>query len=280
MKRYITPLLLSLLVTACATSEQKAMELAETDTQLASYYWQLNDAKDASGNTITSLFVQKQKPIQIEFSEGRFSVKNLCNALSGLYTVTETTISFGQAASTKMLCGDPKIDALDNEMGKRILNSSAYQLSPPTDEKPALLQLKTSNNEDLTFVGIPTPDTRYRSQGETIFLEIAPQFAPSDTSAKPVPQVRQVYYNTQGIRTAADPWQPLTQTIEGLTIEEGIHQVVRVKRYNMTNDQTASKAVYVMDQIIEAQVIQPKKLTKRPETEEEAVKTKRLKKKK
>ena len=85
MKRYLL-LMLPLALAACTQPAQEATPAAaETAAatpaaaapeaaSLSTHYWQLADAKAADGTRIDALFVQADKPVQLEFVEGRLAI--------------------------------------------------------------------------------------------------------------------------------------------------------------------------------------------------------------
>ena len=122
MKRYLL-LMLPLALAACtkpaqdatpaATAEPAAAAAVETPpvdagASLPGYHWQLTDAKGADGKRIDGLFVRADSPVQLDFADGRVSVSNTCNRMSGGYTLEADKLTFTPMASTMMACPDGK----------------------------------------------------------------------------------------------------------------------------------------------------------------------------
>ena len=109
MKRYLL-LMLPLALAACTqpATEQTTAPVEATApaapaldaASLSSHYWQLADAKAADGTRIDALFVQADKPVQLEFVEGRLAISNTCNRQSAGFTVEGDKLTVSPAAST------------------------------------------------------------------------------------------------------------------------------------------------------------------------------------
>jgi heat shock protein HslJ len=271
MKRCLI-LMLPFALAACAKTPQgepatppaavapAATQAAPTDTTaLSAYHWRLNDAKDASGKRIDALFVNADKPLQLDFAGGRISVSNTCNHMGGTYSVEGDKLKFDRLASTLMACADPKLMALDQEIGKRLETESTFALQ--SGDAPTLT-LTGSNGDVLTFKGDPTAETRYGGKGETTFLEVAAQTKPCSQPLIPNKQclqVREIKYDGQGIKTGTDgEFQNFYDEIEGYTHEAGIRNVLRVKRYKRDPVAAdASSIVYVLDMVVESEMVKP-----------------------
>jgi heat shock protein HslJ len=271
MKRCLI-LMLPFALAACAKTPQgepatppaavapAATQAAPADTTaLTAYHWRLNDAKDASGKRIDALFVNADKPLQLDFAGGRISVSNTCNHMGGAYSVEGDKLKFDRLASTLMACADPKLMALDQEIGKRLEGESTFALQP--GDAP-ILTLTGGNGDVLTFKGDPTAETRYGGKGETTFLEVAAQTKPCSHPLIPNKQclqVREIKYDDQGIKTGSDgEFQNFYEGIEGYTHEAGIRNVLRVKRYKRDPvPADAASIVYVLDMVVESETVKP-----------------------
>ncbi len=269
MKRYLI-LMLPLALAACAKTPQgepvtpptstapAATQPAPADTTaLSAYHWRLSEAKDTSGNRIDALFVNADKPLQLDFAEGRVSVGNTCNHMGGAYSVEGDKLKFDRLASTLMACADAKLMALDQEIGKRLEAESTFALQ--SGDAP-MLTLTGSNGDVLTFKGEPTAETRYGGPGETAFLEVAAQTKPCNHPLIPdmkCLQVREIKYDAQGIKTGtAGEFRNFYEGIEGYTHEAGVRNVLRVKRYKRDPvPADASSVAYVLDMVVESETV-------------------------
>ncbi len=263
MKRYLTALLLLTSLAGCANSSNQNQTILSSTPQekLTNYYWQLQEAKDKQETPISVLFIQADKPIQIEFKKQSFNISNICNNINGIYFLKEKEILFESIAATKKMC-DEKLIALDDEISKYLQKTVTYNIA--SDKEKTFLTLNTYQGNTLKFIGIPTPETRFNSDGEIIYLEIAPQKTPchkSGLSKKECFQVRQIYYDDKGIKTQkTTPWQDLDQNIEGFQFQSGIRNILRVKKYPIANSsEKTSNFVYIFDMVIESENVQLKR---------------------
>ena len=271
MKRCLI-LMLPLALAACAKTPQNepatppstaapaTMQSAPADTTaLSAYHWRLNEAKDASGKRIEALFVNADKPLQLDFAERRVSVSNTCNHMGGAYSVEGDKLKFDRLASTLMACADSKLMALDQEIGKRLEAESTFALQ--SGDAPTLT-LTGGNGDVLTFKGDPTAETRYGGPGETAFLEVAAQTKPCNHPLIPnmqCLQVREIKYDDKGIKTGTDgEFQNFYGNIEGYRHEPGIRKIVRVKRYAIKNPPAdGSSLAYILDMVVESETVKP-----------------------
>ena len=269
MKRYLL-LMLPLALAACtppapetstpATDAAVAAPAAALDVAtLSGHYWQLAEAKAADGTRIEALFVQADKPVQLEFVDGRLAISNTCNLQSAGFSVEGDKLTVSAAASTMMACPDPKLMALDQEVSKRLEGTSSAALQ--AGEAPQLT-LTNAAGDVLTFKGVPTPATRFGGPGERVFFEVAAQTKPCSHPLIPdkqCVQVREIKFDEQGLRTGEPgEWQPLYQDIEGFTHTPGTRNVVRVNRYTVANPPAdGSSIAYVLDMVVESEIVKP-----------------------
>lgn len=233
-------------------------EPAATDAAaLSAYHWRLADAKDAKGQRIEALFVDADKPLRLDFADGRVSAGNTCNRMGSAYSVEGNQLKFERLTSTLMACADSRLMALDEQIGKRLEGASAFALrsgAAPT------LTLTGGNGDVLSFKGEPTAETRYGGPGETVFLEVAAQTKPCSHPLIPdmqCLQVREIKYDAQGAKTGTDgAFENFYGNIEGYTHEPGIRNVVRVKRYTIKNPPAdGSSLAYVLDMVVESETV-------------------------
>lgn len=223
---------------------------------LAGYHWKLQSATDAQGARIAALFVRPDRPVQLDFADGRLSVSQLCNAKAAPYRIEQGRLLLGPMLSTMMACVQPQLDALDQAVVRRLSSKPAISL----DREGAMPQLKlvTASGDVLLFTGQPTAETRYGGPGATMFLEVAPREVPCDTPMSrgaTCLNVRERHYDSHGLKAGEPgPWHALVQTIEGYTHAPGVRNVLRVKRYASG---TAVGDVYVLDMVVESQSATP-----------------------
>jgi len=235
------------------TSETPAPSI-DAPALLRQYHWRLTDASDAQGKRIEALFVRADKPVQLDFRDGRLGVSNTCNRMGGSYTLSDASLTIGRLASTLMACTDSALMALDQEVSKRL--EGTLKLAA-TQEDAARLTLTTATGDTLVFTGDPTAETRYGGPGERVFLEVAAETKPCSHPLIPDKQclqVREIQYDDKGLKVGTPgAFQHFYDSIEGYTHEPGIRNVLRVDRYTVKNPPAdASSSAYVLDMVVES----------------------------
>ncbi len=169
------PLAVAVLV-ACVSAPPSAGAATPDVAQLAAYHWQLAEATNHQGQRITVLFVRPDKPLQLDFTDGRLSVRNACNGMGGSYRIENGRLMVGPMMHTMIACADPALNRLDGLIGHRLARHPAIAVTEH-DGAPQL-QLRTTSGDTLAFTGVPTPETRYGGPGMTEFLEVAAKTVP------------------------------------------------------------------------------------------------------
>ncbi|RZA37449.1 MAG: DUF4377 domain-containing protein [Lysobacteraceae bacterium] len=263
MKRYLI-LALPLALAACArppqgepaappaTAAASPVPAAEAKaSSLSAQHWRLSDAKDAQGKRIDVLLVDADKPLQLDFAEGRIGIGNACNRMGAAYSVDGGRMKFEPMVSTQMACADTRLMTLEQEIGRRLESGVSFVQDAQT------LTLTTTSGDVLVFQGTPTAEIRYGGPGETVFLEVAAKTQPCSHPLIPdmqCLQVRELKYDDKGIKTGTDgAFENFHDSIEGYTHEPGIRNVLRVKRYTIKNPPAdASALAYRLDMVVES----------------------------
>lgn len=224
---------------------------ADVAGQLPRFHWQLAEATDGRGQKLSALFAG-DAPIQLDFAEGRVSVDHLCNRMGGGYTLQGDKLAFGRMASTMMACVDPARTAQERAASELLTGEFSVAL----DAAAPTLALTRHDGTRLLFKGQETAESRYGA-GETVFLEVAAHTRPCPhplIKDKQCLQVREVHFDDKGLRQGEPgQWQNFFDDIEGYQHQEGIRNVVRVKRYTRPNPPAdASANVYVLDLVVES----------------------------
>lgn len=259
MKR-ISVLFLMLLMLAAPgckrgqTSSTTPDEAAEgsSDPRLSAYHWQLVDATSAAGERLDALFPNPERPVTLDFAEGRVSVSNACNRMGGSFTVTDGAFSVGGLMQTEMACEAPLMRA-ESAIAGVLAGGGTLQL-----EADDVLVLTTPAGDTLSFHGEPTADTRFGGPGERVFFEVAAQRVACSHPMIPDYQclhVREVRYDDNGLQVEHGEWEYLYQDIEGYTHEPGTRNVIRVNRYTVQNPPAdGSSVAYVLDMVVESEL--------------------------
>ena len=224
---------------------------------LTANHWVLDNATDSAGKRIDALFVRADKPVTLNFIDGRLAVDNTCNRMGGDYTVAGSTLTVSPMASTMMACADQTLMALDQAVGSRLEGTlKIEQLDAAT------LKLSTAAGDVLTLRGEPTAETRYGGPGATVFLEVNAQTKPCSHPLIPDKQclqVREVHYDDKGLEQGQrGAFENFYDGIEGYTHEAGVRNVLRVKRYAVKNPPAdASSQAYVLDMVVGSKIVKP-----------------------
>lgn len=257
------PMLLLLpLLAACATATPApGTDRAETvDAQtLGAYHWQLRDANDRNGQRLGDLFARPQQPLQLDLRDGRLGVANACNRLGAAYRIEDGRLVLGHMAQTMMACADPALSKLDQAIGERLEGKPRIEWHTRAEPR---LRLATDSGDVLDFVGVPTAETRYGGPGETVFLEVDAHKQPCSHPLMPNQRclkVRERHYDANGLATGTPgEWRLLSQDIEGYAHEDGLRNVLRVKRYEIRNPPAdAPSQALLLDMVVSSERTEP-----------------------
>ena len=202
------------------------------------------------------LFANPDKPLQLDFADGRVAVGNTCNRMGGEATLTGTRLAIGQMISTQMACADAALMAMERAAGTRLAGDHAVTL---VAGDPPRLELVNAAGDTLAFIGTATAQTRFGMAPERVFLEVAAERVDCHHPVMPDSrclQVRELQYDAAGLRTGAGAWGPLYQEIEGYDHRAGTRTVVRLDRYQRRDvPADASAVAYVLDMVVESELV-------------------------
>lgn len=252
----LLPLSLALLASvACSPKPPAGQQSADAPVafdaaRLPAFHWKLVEATAADGSRIDALFPRADKPLQVDFAEGRLQVSNTCNRIGGGYQLDGQRLSVAPMVQTQMACPDSTLMAADEAIRQRLEAGGLLGF-----DGDALVY--TAAGETLRFAGEPTADTRYGGPGERVFLEVAAQRVPCSHPLIPDYQclhVRDVSYDDKGLKKGVGEWRFLYQNIEGYQHEPGVRNVLRLKRYPVANPPAdAASVAYVLDMVVESE---------------------------
>lgn len=222
---------------------------------LGRYHWQLASATASDGHRLDGLFAHPDKPLQIDFNDGRLRISHTCNVISGSYRVEGDKLDIGRLVHTMMFCADRPLMTMEQMASQRLHGTLGFAVRDAGPQPK--LRLTTSDGDTLLFAGVPTPETRYGGPGTTEFLEVAAQTVPcgaTPTAGLTCLSVRRRYYGSHGLQAGKPgPWHVLQQPIEGYTHHPGVRNVLRVKRYAIRHPAAGMPDhAYVLDMVVES----------------------------
>lgn len=274
MKRSLLLLPLALAIVACTPQKPATDTAAPTAsapatapttapiaggaTLLGDHHWRLTEATNKNGERIGSLFVRADKPLTLNFANGRINVGNTCNVVAGSYSVENGHLKVGQMAQTMMACVEKPLMHLDTLISEKLRANPALTLDVAA--APPKLTLVTDAGDTLVFTGEPTAQTRFGGEPERVFMEVAAQTQPCNHPLIPnhqCLQVREIKFDENGLRVGEPgEWQPLYQDIEGYTHQPGVRNVLRLNRFQVKNPPAdGSSIAYVLDMVVESETV-------------------------
>ena len=236
---------------------------------LVAYEWRLVDARDAAGVVMADVLDHGGTDTRLGFADiridgngresqtdgstGYADVAGPCNASSRHYRVAGDVIDFNvegppgspDVVSTLMSCG-AEMDAL----GRRIRDFLGTLRFSIIDGPAPRLQLEDAGGRSMTFLGSPTPATRFGSAGEPLELDVGPRRVPCAHLTIPGSDCLLVRRLGSGpdrpvVSADVEPW-PLRQEIEGFDHEAGMRYVIHVLRFMLPEPQRdGSSEAYV-----------------------------------
>lgn len=236
----------------------------DKEISLEAYHWRLFAAADKSGQPLPAIPGADGKQVTLNFTDRQVSVDGLCNLMSGGYTVNGSKISITQPVSTMKACMDETLMRNEHEVGKLLPTASEWNMakadSAPDNPAP-VLTLTFKDGSKWRMKGEPTANTRYGSEPQRVFLEVAAQ---RETCSHPlIPnyqclKVREIQYGENGVKTGTGEWMYYYGDIEGYTHQPGVRNVLRVNRYTLQNvPADASNRADVLDMVVESEVVRP-----------------------
>lgn len=251
---------------ACGTPLH-GMPASTVNKTLQAFHWDLEKADDANGQALPAYTaLAPQRVVRLSFvggdkpGEQRVVVDRLCNAMGAGYQLSGHDITVSRPVSTMMACADTRLMQLEQTVGAQLSRAARVQLAQ--DAQPPRLLMQFNDGSRWHLVGKPTAATQYGSAGETLFLEVGPELKPCSHGVMrdaQCMQVREVTYNSAGLKTGTGEWTHFYGMIEGFAHEAGVRNVLRVKRYARQNPPAdASRYVFQLDMRVESERVGPR----------------------
>mgnify|MGYP002651294103 FL=1 len=225
-----------------------------TTNSLQSYDWQLNNINSTDPITWNGSYLQTQNgKVTLNFNQNHITYNVGCNQLSNQYSLSKNTMQpIGTGISTLMGCGE--LQAREQWLAKQMQSPSELQIMET--QVDAVLWQTTADGSWLQWVGKLKPEVKY-GKGETVFLEVKPkwQYCDNVTDRKCL-EVRDIHYDTQGLKTAVGQWHLLDAPIMGYRHDESAQRVLRLTRYRTPPTDTKGYGnLYQLDSVIETKTL-------------------------
>ncbi|WP_445115381.1 DUF4377 domain-containing protein [Acinetobacter sp. WZC-1] len=200
-----------------------------------------------------------EQPLILHFDEQHLSMTTGCNNQGTSWKIEQNRIVTTELTSTMMACSPARMKQEQLSSAIFLKGSVPFVLDSTHTGHP-VLTLTDAQGQTYAFKGNMTPETRYQSQAEIIFLEISPETR-SCTGVAPQTclQVREIKYDGKGTKTQIDKdWTLFYDQIQGYIHRPDQRRIIRVKRYELKNPAAdQSKYAYVYDMTIEQEMVQP-----------------------
>lgn len=242
-----------------STSNGKPL-LTLTDTNGKKHVFE--GTKAVSPNTLTDYIWSYQpketnQPIQLRFSGQELYISTGCNSQAGMFKTENDKLITTVLRSTRKACSPELMK--QEQLAASLFNkqSTTYVIDDRNKSRPTLT-VTSANGQKYTFIGEITPEAKYQTQGETIFLEISPETKPCSGVAKQnCLQVREIKYSAKGGKTYVNPqWTLFYDQIEGFQHNPQQRVILRVKRYKIGQPAAdQSKYAYVHDLTVEQEMV-------------------------
>ena len=225
-----------------------------TTNSLQSYDWQLNNINSTDPITWNGSYLQTQNgKVTLNFNQNHITYNVGCNQLSNQYSLSKNTMQpIGTGISTLMGCGE--LQTPEQWLTKQMQSPSELQIMET--QVDAVLWQTTADGSWLQWVGKLKPEVKY-GKGETVFLEVKPkwQYCDNVTDRKCL-EVRDINYDTQGLKTAVGQWHLLDAPIMGYRHDESAQRVLRLTRYRTPPTDTKGYGnLYQLDSVIETKTM-------------------------
>ncbi len=234
---------------------------------LVNYNWQLKSATDKNKQPIKILTTLKE-PAKLKFIQDKqgigMGLDVGCNQMFTPIKLQGAKLTANSFMMTQMACSD-ELNKAEMTVTKLTEGTSQIAIMPMnflpnpsmTNKEKAILQQVTADGSTFIWEGKLTETAKY-GKGETIFLEVMGEekSCSSGINGKCL-QVRDVYYNKQGIKTGKGKWRVMSKPIKGYKHNSKTNQIIRLKKY-VTDpvDVKGKQIIYVFDMAVETELVQ------------------------
>ncbi|MDT9583392.1 META domain-containing protein [Stenotrophomonas indicatrix] len=117
--------------------------------RLQAHEWHLTHAVDGNGKRLDALFIASDPPVGLLFRGTSANMLNLCNGMSGPYTLKDSQLTLGSMEQNLKGCFGAKGEQ-ETEAKRRILGTSTLVMG-----SAGPLTLHTARGDTLVFAPLP-----------------------------------------------------------------------------------------------------------------------------
>ena len=244
------------LLSACAGTTAP-MPSQPVTNQLQAYYWDLQSTQTPQGAASSGWQLPKRPALRLQFSADRVMLQNLCNLANASYQYSSKSTTVQHPVATLRACAEPGLMELERRVLAQLPNTK--QLHYSDSAQGPRLSVEFADGSRWHFTGQPTPQTRYGSAPERVFLEVAAQRVACNHPLIPNAsclQVREVRYADNGVKQSSGQWEAFFGDIEGYTHQPGVRNILRLERYKISKPMADGPSIaYVLDMVVETEQV-------------------------
>lgn len=243
---------LATLLTACTTTSTQPSHVDKAEkadysyilaSELKNYRW----AYQPSGT---------QEPIVLHFEKDQLHIDTGCNTMATTWEAKEQHLVVGEIMTTLKGCSA----ALTQQEGFAagfFQNKNTPFTVDIFDRSQPILTLTHTDGKDYKFIGTDTPEHKYQSQPDIIFMEVAAETKTcTGVAVQQCLQVREIKYNESFSKSTVGDWQLFYGNIEGFKHDPNVRTVLRLKRFTIAKPAAdQSKYAYVHDLTVEQELV-------------------------
>lgn len=213
-------------------------------------------AKDLKNYYWSYLPSGSNQPIVLHFLDKSISVDTGCNVMNGAWQINDKQLVVGKMMSTLKMCA-PELMKQEGFAAKLLQDHSIPVSLDRTDPQQPILTLTHTDGEKYQFIGKATPEFKYQSKPDIIFMEVAAETkACTGVATQQCLQVREIKYNESFTKTTVGDWQLFYDHIEGFKHDPNVRTVLRLKRFTIANPAAdQSKYAYIHDLTVEQEMV-------------------------
>jgi heat shock protein HslJ len=242
-----------LAMVACSSHQP----ISTPKNSLSQYDWTLKSATDRKDKSLPAFATAGSvlSSVVLKIDAGSFTAMTGCNQLSGNYVLDSNRFTSSALTQSLKACA-PNLMAQEEAVRELFANTVKLAVSYKVPEQ---LVLTTKEGNTWIFAGTETPEAKYGSGGQQMFLEVSPLRESCSHPLIPTYQclkVRDLTYDTSGMKTNVGNWYYLYEDIQGYDHKDGIRTVLRLKKFIRTDvPSDVSREALVLDMVVESEIV-------------------------